>query len=84
VEFRTSVAGREVVEIIRAGDSLFTDTSVPYDARGHSTSAWPAPADAIQVYWSAAGTEPPIFDEAAPREELRPAKRKPRRTRISA
>jgi transcriptional regulator with XRE-family HTH domain len=82
VEFRTLIDGHEVVEVLRAGDSLFADTSVPYDVRGYSRSPWHAPADAIQVFWNAGGTEPPIFDQAAAQQEaVGSPKREPRRRR---
>jgi transcriptional regulator with XRE-family HTH domain len=82
VEFRTLAGGREHVEILRAGDSLFADTGVPYDARGYSSSSWHAPADAIEVFWNPAGTEPPIFDSAGPVEQtVAPVKHKLRRRR---
>lgn len=62
VEFRTIQDGREISDVLGAGDSLFLDCRVPYDLRAHSKSPWDSPSQMIQVFWSPHGNEPPIFD----------------------
>jgi transcriptional regulator with XRE-family HTH domain len=59
IEFRTVVGERVVTEILRGGDSVFLHTGVPYDFRGYSITPYrDATADALQVFWNPALSEP--------------------------
>jgi hypothetical protein len=53
-----SADGRELIEVLNQGDSLFFDTSVPYDIRSR-VDGRSAAADIVYVAWSPCRGEPP-------------------------